>query len=281
MIKCVDVTKKYDGFTLNCNFEIKPGLVTGLIGRNGAGKSTTFKAILGLIHLDGGSIYYNGQLVDKNNPINHDELGCVLTDAFFNGYLLVSDVKGILKRIYVNFDEMYFDNLLIKYSIPSKKKIKDLSTGMNATLKIAAALSHHPKFLILDEPTNGLDVIARDELLDMLRQFMAEDDQHTILISSHIFSDLANICDEIIMMNHGEVSLEESLDELNDNYVSLKLSNEQYEAIDKNYIIARVLTNYGYHCISNQGSYYRENYPSVVIEKASMDDVFTVLEKGE
>ena len=186
-----------------------------------------------------------------------------------------------MKRTYQNFDEIFFDNFMIRYHIPINKRIKDLSTGMKASVKIACALSHHPQLLILDEPTNGLDVIARDEILDILRRFMEEDPTHSILMSSHIFSDLENLCDEIIMMHHGNVSLVESMDELENSYGVLKVSDNQYEVLDKNYLIASIPTSYGYQCITNHMQFYVENYPEVIIEKCSMDEVFTVLEKGK
>lgn len=281
MIKCSNVTKQYSDFTMNVSCEIKQGLITGLIGRNGAGKSTLFKAMLGLIHIDSGEIRYSSQLMDEKHSINHEMIGCVLTDAFFNQYLSAKDIKGILKRTYQNFDEIFFDNFMIRYHIPINKRIKDLSTGMKASVKIACALSHHPQLLILDEPTNGLDVIARDEILDILRRFMEEDPTHSILMSSHIFSDLENLCDEIIMMHHGNVSLVESMDELENSYGVLKVSDNQYEVLDKNYLIASIPTSYGYQCITNHMQFYVENYPEVIIEKCSMDEVFTVLEKGK
>ncbi len=313
---------------MNVSCEIKQGLITGLIGRNGAGKSTLFKAMLGLIHIDSGEIRYSSQLMDEKHSINHEMIGCVLTDAFFNQYLSAKDIKGILKRTYQNFDEIFFDNFMIRYHIPINKRIKDLSTGMKASVKIACALSHHPQLLILDEPTNGLDVIARDEILDILRRFMEEDPTHSILMSSHIFSDLENLCDEIIMMHHGNVSLVESMDELENRFMEedpthsilmsshifsdlenlcdeiimmhhgnvslvesmdelensygvLKVSDNQYEVLDKNYLIASIPTSYGYQCITNHMQFYVENYPEVIIEKCSMDEVFTVLEKGK
>lgn len=281
MIKCSNVTKQYSDFTMNVSCEIKQGLITGLIGRNGAGKSTLFKAMLGLIHIDSGEIRYSSQLMDEKHSINHEMIGCVLTDAFFNQYLSAKDIKGILKRTYQNFDEIFFDNFMIRYHIPINKRIKDLSTGMKASVKIACALSHHPQLLILDEPTNGLDVIARDEILNILRRFMEEDPTHSILMSSHIFSDLENLCDEIIMMHHGNVSLVESMDELENSYGVLKVSDNQYEVLDKNYLIASIPTSYGYQCITNHMQFYVENYPEVIIEKCSMDEVFTVLEKGK
>ena len=277
MIKCSNVTKQYSDFTMNVSCEIKQGLITGLIGRNGAGKSTLFKAMLGLIHIDSGEIRYSSQLMDEKHSINHEMIGCVLTDAFFNQYLSAKDIKGILKRTYQNFDEIFFDDFMSRYHIPINKRIKDLSTGMKASVKIACALSHHPQLLILDEPTNGLDVIARDEILDILRRFMEEDPTHSILMSSHIFSDLENLCDEIIMMHHGNVSLVESMDELENSYGVLKVSDNQYEVLDKNYLIASIPTSYGYQCITNQMQFYVENYPEVIIEKCSMDEVFTVL----
>ena len=161
-----------------------------------------------------------------------------------------------------------------------KKNIREFSTGMRAKLKILIALSHDARFLILDEPTAGLDVIARDEILEMLREYM-EDGNHAILISSHISSDLEGLCDDIYMIHEGEIQLHEDTDVLLDEYAVLKLGKEQYGNIDKQYLIRVTKEKYGYCCLTDQRRFYQENYPDVVIEKSSIDDIILMMEKGE
>ena len=172
MLKIEHVRKNYDTFSLDCSLEVPQGCVTGLIGQNGAGKTTTFKALLGLISIDGGSI----QIFDKNlqefQVQDKQKLGVVLSDSGFSGYLTVDDIIPVLTHLYDSFDQSFFLQHLQKFGLPRSKKIREFSTGMKAKLKVLAAISHNPRLLILDEPTAGLDVVARDELLDMLRTFM-------------------------------------------------------------------------------------------------------------
>ena len=206
MLKVEHLQKRYKQFSLNCSLEIKSGYVTGLIGQNGAGKSTTFKAILGLISIDGGAITLLGK--DK------EALGVVLSDSGFSGYLTIRDIVPVLEHLYHKFDKYFFLEQVKKYNLPLNKKIKEFSTGMKAKLKVLVAISHHAKLLILDEPTAGLDVIARDELLELLREFMEKDEDRAILISSHISSDLETLCDHLYMIHDGKIILHEDTDVL-------------------------------------------------------------------
>ena len=151
---------------------------------------------------------------------------------------------------------------------------------MKAKLKIIIALSHDARFLILDEPTAGLDVIARDEILEMLREYM-EDESRAILISSHISSDLEGLCDDIYMIHEGEILLHEDTDVLLDEYAVIKLNEDQYNSIDKQYLMRVSKEKYGYCCLTNQKRFYQENYPGVVIEKSGIDDMILMMEKGE
>ena len=170
MLKVEQLQKQYKQFSLNCSLELKPGYVTGLIGQNGAGKSTTFKAILGLISTDGGTITLLGKNVKQFTARDREDLGVVLSDSGFSGYLTVHDLLPILENLYHKFDKVFFLEHIKKYELPLHKKMKDFSTGMKAKLKKYLLLSHTMQnYSILDEPTAGLDVIARDELLEMLR----------------------------------------------------------------------------------------------------------------
>lgn len=190
MLKIENLSKQYSTFSLDCSMEVRPGCITGLIGQNGAGKSTTFKAVLGLIHPDGGQIDVLGKKPQDFTSQDKQKLGVVLSDSGFSGYLSVKDVIPILEGLYRSFDRKFFLEQMQKFNLPEDKKIREFSTGMKVKLKVLAAISHDAKLLILDEPTAGLDVIARDELLDLLREFMERDGERSILISSHISTDL-------------------------------------------------------------------------------------------
>lgn len=165
--------------------------------------------------------------------------------------------------------------------MPKDKKIKEFSTGMQAKLKVLVALSHDAQFLILDEPTAGLDVLARDELLDVLRKYMEEDESRSILISSHISSDLEGLCDDLYMIHNGHVIMHEETDVLLSDYAILKLDQNQYQKLDRQYILRIKKEPFGYSCLTNQKQYYLDNYPSIVVEKGNIDDVIMLMIKGE
>ena len=279
MLKVKHLKKNYASFSLDCSLEVKPGYVTGLIGQNGAGKSTTFKAILGLIQCDGGSIEIFGQ--SALNEEDKQLLGVVLSDSGFSGYLTISDIIPILENLYKRFDKSFFLRMVNQFELPKNKKIKEFSTGMKAKLKIIVAMSHQAQLLILDEPTAGLDVIARDELLDMMRDYMAKDDQRAILISSHISSDLETLCDDVYMIHDGQVIMHEDTDVLLSEYALLKVDDQQFEQLDKAYILKYKKESYGYSCLTHQKQYYRENYPNIVLENSHIDDVMTMMIRGE
>lgn len=279
MLKVKHLKKNYASFSLDCSLEVKPGYVTGLIGQNGAGKSTTFKAILGLIQCDGESIEIFGQ--SALNEEDKQLLGVVLSDSGFSGYLTISDIIPILENLYKRFDKSFFLRMVNQFELPKNKKIKEFSTGMKAKLKIIVAMSHQAQLLILDEPTAGLDVIARDELLDVMRDYMAEDDQRAILISSHISSDLETLCDDVYMIHNGQVIMHEDTDVLLSEYGLLKVDDQQFEQLDKAYILKYKKESYGYSCLTHQKQYYRENYPNIVLENSHIDDVMTMMIRGE
>ena len=278
MIKLENVTKNYTSFGLDVSLEVLPNRITGIIGQNGAGKSTTFKLILGLIQKDHGNItILNESSYSKNIA---QEIGVVLADSSFSGYLTIQDLIPIQKAMYTNFDEPYFIKQCEKFGLPRNKKIKEFSTGMKVKLKVIVAMSHHAKLLILDEPTSGLDVIARDEVLELLRDFMLEDN-HSIVISSHISSDLESLCDDLYMIHNGRIVLHEDTDVLLSDYAILKVTSEQYATLDTQYIMGKKKENYGYRLLTNHKQYYLENYPSISIENGSIDDLMYMMIRGE
>lgn len=280
MIQISNLRKEYDDFTLNCSLNVRPGYVTGLIGKNGAGKSTTFKALLGLIHPDGGSVELFGKDIAEVTARDKQRLGVALSDSGFSSYLTIRDITYILRAMYEKYNQDRFLAQCQKFHLPLDKRLTDFSTGMKAKLKLLVALSHEAELLILDEPTVGLDVVARDEMIDLLREYMEEDEHRSILISSHISSDLEGLCDDFYMIHEGEILLHEETDRLLDSYALLKLSSEQFETLDKQYILKYKEESYGYRCLTNQKQFYMENYPDVVIEKGNIDDLIVLMIGG-
>lgn len=281
MLKIKDLKKSYDLFQLDVSFEIPRGCITGLIGANGAGKSTIFKGILDLISVDGGTIEIFGKDYKTLSKKEKEKLGVVLAESGFSGFLTVQDVAKILESMYSQFDKAMFFDYCKRYQLPLKKQIKEFSTGMKAKLKILTAISHKAEFLLLDEPTTGLDVLAREDLLSMLREYMEENENRTILISSHISTDLEGLCDDLYMIDNGKVVLHEEIDTLLGQYGLLKVSSEQYDTLDKNYLLRKKRESWGYACLTNQKQFYLENYPSYTMEKGSIDEVITMMIKGE
>ena len=281
MLKIEHLKKHYNNFSLNCSLEVHQGCVTGLVGQNGAGKSTTFKAVLGLVSAGSGSITVFGKDLKDFTPEDREDLGVVLADSGFSGYLTVNDIIPVLKNMYRHFDYTFFTEQVKKFHLPLDKKIKEFSTGMKAKLKVIVAVSHNARLLILDEPTAGLDVIARDELLEMLRNFMETDEERSILISSHISSDLETLCDDIYMIDNGQVVLHEDTDVLLGSYALLKVSEEQFNKLDQQFIVCSKKESYGYSCLTNQKQYYIENYPKIAIEKGTVDEVITMMVRGQ
>ena len=281
MLSINHLRKNYETFSLDCSLELPQGRITGLIGQNGAGKSTTFKAILGLITPDGGEIRIFGKPLEDFTVKDKQQLGVVLSDSGFSGYLTVNDILPVLGSMYKSFDRTFFLQQLEKFQLPRTKKIKEFSTGMKAKLKILAAVSHDARLLILDEPTAGLDVIARDELLEILREFMEQKEERSILISSHISDDLETLCDDLYMIHDGKIILHEDTDLLLSTYGVLKMDETQFQRIDRQYLLRWKRENYGYNCLTDQKQYYMENYPDIAVEKGSIDNVITMMIKGE
>lgn len=280
MLKVSNIKKRYGEFLLNASIEVRPGYVTGLVGPNGAGKSTVFKAILDLIRLDGGNIEVFGKDVKTLKEYDKQRFGVALSDSGFSDYLTIHDITYILKNMYEKYDNSEFLGRCKQFDLPTDKKLMDFSTGMKAKLKLLIALSHQAELLILDEPTVGLDVIARDDMLGLLRSYLEEDEKRSILISSHISSDLEGLCDDLYVICRGSIVFHEETDNLLDSYALLKLSQEQYDALDKQYILKYKKKSYGYCCLTDQKQFYAENYPEVVIEKGNIDNLIFLMIGG-
>ena len=281
MIQINGLKKKYKDFTLDLTLDLPKGRVSGLVGKNGAGKSTTLKAILGLIQTDEGSVKVFGKDAFNLTSEEKQQLGVALSDSSFSGYLTVDAVKNILKNMYHSFDEEKFLDLSEKMKLPLNKQIKEFSTGMKAKLKVIAALSHKAKLLIMDEPTSGLDVEARNEVLDILREYLAQDDEVSLLISSHISSDLEGLCDDIYLIDEGRLLLHEQTDELLDKYGVIKVDDESFGKLEKDHILAYKKEKFGYSLFTDEKEYYRENYPDLIIENGNIDDLILIMTGGK
>lgn len=280
MIEIKDLRKEYPGFTLQCSLAVPAGTITGLIGQNGAGKSTLFKSLLRLIRINSGKVTILGKDLSEISENDMRMIGSVMAESGFSGYLTLRSIRRIMKSFYPAFREDWFTAQCRKFGLPDDRQIREFSTGMKAKLKVLCALSYGAKLLILDEPTSGLDVAAREDVLDLLRAYMKEDEERSILISSHISKDLETLCDDFYMIHEGQIILHEETDRLLSDYAMLKVTPEVYEKLDKQYILRTVRESYGYSCLTNQREYYQENYPEIVVEKIGIDEVVLHVIRG-
>lgn len=280
LIQVENVQKNYSNFQLQCSMEVQEGCITGLIGQNGAGKTTLFKLILGLISKEGGDVFLFGKNPRELKGEEKQCLGAALSDSFFSGYLTLAEVKKICHKLYSKFDAEKFEEQCKKFGLPFNKQIKDFSTGMMAKAKVLLALSHEAKLLILDEPTAGLDVVARDGILELLREYMETEDR-AILISSHISSDLEGLCDDVYMIHNGRIVLHEETDNLLSRYGLIKVDEKQFGSLDKQHLLKVKKESFGYSCLTDERQFYIENYPGIVVEKGNIDEVITMTIKGE
>lgn len=279
ILEIKNLSKKYDSFELkNINIELPKGTIMGFIGENGAGKTTTIKSILNIINKDSGQIKIFG-LDNKETKIKED-IGVVLDDSFLSEYLNPLDINKIMKNIYKNWDEKLYFKYIEDFKLSKEKISKEYSNGMKMKLKIAVALSHHPKLLILDEPTLGLDPIARNEILDIFQEFI-QDENKGIFVSSHITSDLEHIADYITFINNGEIIFSKTKDELLESYGIARCSKEQFDKIKKEDYIKYKKNKYEYDVLIENKYEFRKNYNISVIDKTSLEDIMLIYIKGE
>ncbi len=273
--------KKYDDFELkDIHFSLPTGMILGFIGENGAGKTTTIKAILNMIQLDSGHIKIFGCDIKKETELAKEEIGVVLDDMFFPEILTPKDINVIMKDIYQNWDQTLFYQYINDFHLPLKQAIKTLSKGMRKKLEIATALSHHPKLLILDEPTAGLDPIARSEVIDLFRDFIQEKDC-SILLSSHITTDLEHIADYIIFINEGTMLLSKTCDALLEEYGIVKCKEKEFKQIDKKDKVRFRKNRYEYEILIENKKEFKKKYPSSIIDKITLEDLMIFMLKGE
>lgn len=273
------LTKTYKDFMLNgVSFSVPCGSIVGLIGENGAGKSTTINAVLGLIQKETGSICVLGK-EQLDNEIK-EQIGVVFDGNNYPEIFSTRKLNRVMKDIYHSWEEHTFLNLLKKFSLPTDKPIKQFSKGMKMKLAIAVALSHNSKLLILDEATSGLDPVIRDDILDILLDF-AQDETHSILISSHITTDLEKIADYIVFIHEGQVVFSKLKDELIEQYGIIKCGAAQFEALDKSDIIVYRKMDYEWQVLVADRAAMKKKYPKTLIDSVSIDEIMLLYVKGE
>lgn len=280
VIEIKNLSKKYkSGFELNdINIEIPSGFIIGLIGENGAGKTTIIKSLLGILKIDKGNIkIFNKDYNDENIK---EDIGIVLDNSFFPELLTAADIGLSMKNIYNNFDSELYNKYLVDFNISKNSQIKTFSKGMRKKLEIITALSHKPKLLILDEPTSGLDPIVRNEILDLFLNFIS-DENHSILLSTHITTDLEKIADKIIFLDKGKIVMNENKDDIIDNYAILKCDIDSFNKIDKEDIIRFKKNKYNYEVLVKDKRKLKKKYNEFVIDNITLDDLMYLVVKGD
>ena len=277
-IEIKGLEKRYDGFQLGSfDLTLPSGCIMGLVGENGAGKSTTIKLIMNAIGRDAGEISVLG--VDNRSAGFRDvkeDIGVVLDEAYFPEVMSARNVGKVMALTYKNWDAAAFEGYLKKFSLAPDKIFKDYSRGMRMKLAIAAALSHGAKLLILDEATSGLDPMARDELLDIFNDF-TRDENCSILLSSHIVSDLEKICDYIAFLHKGRLVLCEEKDRLLEEYALIRLTEERLRELPEESVISRRASGYGTEALVLRGG-----IPAAIpTEHTSLEDIILFLAKGD
>ena len=276
-----ELTKKYEDFTLDhISFQVPSGSIVGLIGENGAGKTSTINAVLGLIKKDSGEIEILGENADNLSSPVKEEIGVVFDGSNFSEELTPVKLNKVLREVYSSWDQALFSKLLDQMEVPLSKKIKTFSKGMKMKLSIAVALAHHPKLLILDEATSGLDPVMRDDILDIFLDFV-QDEEHSILVSSHITSDLEKVADYIVFIHKGKIIFAKSKDELLENYGIIKCGREQFEALDEEDQITYRRLDYEWQVLTADRNRAQKKYPKALVIPATIDEIMLLYVKGE
>ncbi len=275
-IEIKNLNKTYDKFKLsNINFTLPKGTIVGLVGENGAGKTTIINLIMNVISRDSGEISVLG--LDNTSPSFTDlkqNIGIVLDECYFPPVLNIIKIEKIMAKTFTKWDSEYFYKLIQKFHLPSDKKVGDFSRGMKMKLSIAVSMSHSAKLLILDEATSGLDPMVRDEILDIFNEF-TRDEENSILMSSHIVTDLEKICDYIAFVHNGELVLFDEKDEILANYALIKLNTDEFNALSENSVVSHKKTSYGFEALI-----YKNKIPKTfTTEYTSLEDIILYLSR--
>lgn len=273
IIEISGLSKTYKDFSLsNLSLTLPKGCIMGFVGQNGAGKSTTIKSILNLITFEEGSIKIFGKDSIKDSVRIKEDIGVVFDELAIPEILNCEKINNILKHIYKNWNEQTFFDYINNFALPPKKALKNFSRGMRMKLQIAIALSHNAKLLILDEATAGLDPIARNEILDILLEFV-ENEENSILMSSHITSDLERVADYITFIDKGHILLSDEKYNITNSHAIAKGSEEELMKIPEKYVVATRKNAYSSEALINDAEYVKHTFPEFVYDQASLDDI--------
>lgn len=278
-IELKQVKKRYGDFALNdVNICLPQGCVLGLIGENGAGKSTLIRMMCGMCKPDGGEVVVLGERAGRSAAFTRvkQDIGVVLDEACLPDELTAPQIAQCMRGIYTHWDDEVFGGFMRRFALPEDKAVRHYSRGMKMKLAIAAAMSHHAKLLLLDEATSGLDPVVRDDILDVFNEFTRQED-HSVLISSHIVSDLEKICDYVVFIHKGNVILSEEKDRLLEKYALLAMERAQYDAMPKEGV-RRMLDAHGTVRVLMEKEYVPHGMP---LERLGLEDMMLMIEKGE
>lgn len=280
-IEISNLEKKYKNFKLgSIDLNIPSGMIVGLIGENGAGKTTLIKSILNIIKVDNGSIKIFDKDISKYDELVKEDIGVVLDNMFFPEILSPKNINSIMQDIYKNWDRDLFYDYLEKFGINDNQQLKTMSKGMRKKVEIATALAHKPKLLIMDEATSGLDPVVRNEILDIFLDFI-QNEENTVVLSSHITSDLEEIADQIVFIDSGKIILNKNKDEILDNYGILKCDIDSFFKIDHDDIIKYRKTKYSYEILVSDKKKIKKKYKDCIVDNVTLEDLMLIIIKGE
>ncbi len=280
-IEVSNLTKYYKDFTLNhISFQIPKGSVVGMIGENGAGKSTTIKAILNLICPEEGKIKVLGQENGAEECSVKEQIGVVLDESYFPENLKIPQIAKIMKNLYQNWENETFLEYCKKFSLPAEKTYKEFSKGMKMKLSIAVALSHQTKLLILDEATSGLDPVVRNEILDIFLDFVQEED-HTVFLSSHITSDIEKIADYILLIHDGKCLFFEEKDHLIYEYGMVHCREDQVKELNQKEILGMRKNAFETEVLVKNRRELEQKNRELIVDRVSIEDILLYMVKGQ
>ena len=280
-IEIKGLTKHYKGFCLDhVDITVPEGCIMGFVGANGAGKTTTIKNMLGLVHPDEGQIRVFGKDYAKEGPKIRKDIGVVFDECCFPPGLTATEVSGFMKHVCGRWDEGRYKRLLGRFAIPTDKKIKDFSRGMKMKLSMAAALTTSPRLLILDEATSGVDPVVRDEILDLLLEFIQRED-HTVFISSHITSDLEKAADYVSFINNGRIVLSGEKDMIMETYGVAHCDEDLMKKIPEKYVAGVRRNHFGTDALIRSRAAFSRQFPEIPVDRASIEEILLFEVRGE
>ncbi|MDE5854803.1 MAG: ABC transporter ATP-binding protein [Ruminococcus sp.] len=272
-IEIRNVTKKYDGFTLkNISFDVPKGSIMGFIGQNGAGKTTTIKSMLNIISVDKGEIRLLGLDHIKNESEIKERIAVVFDELPFHDIFNARQMAKIFSGLYKDWSNETYLNYLDRFQLPQKKKIGQFSKGMKMKLQIACALSHNAELLIMDEATTGLDPVVRSEILDIFLEYL-QNEEHSILMSSHITSDLEKIADSVTFIDKGQILLSGYKDDILESHGVIKCSKSDYKEIEPSDIVSARLNDFGAEVMIMDKNTLRQKYSGLVIDSTTLEEI--------